>query len=106
MIAYTYDSLTRWHNSLFEKLGWMVLNKAQTSGDRTDAEERRKKSDVYIISIKRCLEAINARKEIESDTSKRVDLNLMSGNLDILLVHAKKDLTQAGGKRNSRKNKQ
>jgi len=80
--AMTSYGLQKWHNAMFEKLGWMVL--AQAKGYDDKVVQYKKSIDHLIESIKHVM------KEYE-DKNRKHDLNVLLMNAEVLREHAAKD---------------
>jgi len=90
---YTFKGLSAWYASLFEKFGWVTLNKDLIHSDgllksvRNGAalsavtRSRVQKLLTYVATIQQCVHAIQIRLKAEKDASKRVDLSIMHKNL-------------------------
>ena len=90
---YTFKGLSAWYVSLFEKFGWVTLNKdlihadgllkSVRSGGAISATTRSRiqKLLTYVATIQQCMHAIQVRLKTEKDSSKRVDLSIMHKNL-------------------------
>ena len=79
----TFHGLHRWHNALFEELGWMVLAKMHGMNDKTTT---------YINSLHRFKTAVENKLEHTKDSDKRADLKILHSNISVLIGHAHKDL--------------
>jgi archaellum component FlaC len=79
MTAY---GLQKWHNAMFEKLGWMVL--AQAKGYDDKVVQYKNSIDHLIETIKHVM------KEYE-DHNRKHDLNVLLMNAEVLREHAAKD---------------
>ena len=77
----TVDGIQKWHNSLVEKLGWVVL---------ADAKGYHDKISHYKNSIHRLINTIkHLITEYESKNRKH-DLNVMLMNIEVLKEHVAK----------------
>jgi hypothetical protein len=72
-----------WHQSVFEKLGWMVL--ANSKGYMNDTVQSYKKSLLSLEDKLQC--KINSVHDID----KKNDLKIMHKNIQVLLAHVMKD---------------
>ena len=80
--AATMHGLHKWHKSLFEKLGWMVLAKAK--GYTSKLVEYKKSIDHFLSTAKHVM------REYESKNRKH-DLNVLIMNMEVLKEHAMHD---------------
>ena len=77
-IEATLDGLNHWFETMFEKLGWMLLAKKHGYLDKVKA---------YRNSIKRLEEAIRYRHSITTNPDIKIDLEIMLKNVLILKDH-------------------
>ena len=84
--VYEYDvtihGLYKWYQSMFEKLGWMVL-----AHDKKDV----KKIEEYYRTLLKLYKSLELKKEKVDDNDKKIDIEIMLKNVRILIIHAKKD---------------
>ena len=78
----TFNSLQEWHDSAFERLGWMVL---------ADAKGNKGKIVMYKKELQHLIDSLDQgmRNFMEADRIR--DLNILKNNVKILLAHVKKD---------------
>lgn len=80
----TFQGLSEWYDSLFEKLGWMVI---------ANYEGRRDKVRMYRDSLIHFLKkAENKYRNIKSQ-DKKDDILIMMNKVIILLEHVEKDFS-------------
>lgn len=79
---HTYDGLHKWYVSMFENLGWMLLAKNNGWND---------KIITYRNSVNRLEEAIFFKHKNTKDEDRKMDLRIMSENVDILKQHIRAD---------------
>ena len=84
--VYEYDvtihGLYKWYQSMFEKLGWMVL-----AHDKKDV----KKIEEYYRTLLKLYKSLELKKEKVDDNDKKIDIEIMLKNVRILIIHTKKD---------------
>ena len=78
----TFKGLNSWYKSVFEQLGWMVLEKERGMTDKVK---------VYVNSVYRIHMAIEQKMKKTEDTDRMEDLRVIRKNIQILLVHVQKD---------------
>ncbi len=76
----TYECLHKWYDSLFQKLGWMVVD-----------FERGYNVDAYKQEVKELKSSISDKMKGVRDADKKADLKIMLENTKILLNHIDKD---------------
>ena len=86
----TYHGLHEWHKHMFEHLGWMVL--AKDNGYHN-------KVAVYFDGIKHLQEALVEKINMTKDHDRRIDLEILLHNVNVLDKKAHKLLK---GKRSRR----
>ena len=74
----------KWHDRMFEHLGWMILAKEHGYDD---------KISTYKKSIVRLREAIEQKMEETNDKDKIEDLKVLHKNTKLLIKHANKDFS-------------
>lgn len=79
---YTCHGLHKWYVSMFEKLGWMLLAKRNGWHD---------KIDTYKNSVHRLEEAIVNKHKHTKDTDRKIDLEIMLKNVQVLREHVHSD---------------
>jgi hypothetical protein len=78
----TYYGLHKWYNSLFEKVGWMII-----ASSRGYTEKIKN----YKMSLE-CLRAQLAKKHKKmTDKDKKEDVRIMLINVELLMAHVNKD---------------
>jgi hypothetical protein len=82
----TINGLYKWYQSMFEKLGWMVL--AHDKGDSRKIEE-------YYRTLLKLYKSLELKRNKVSDSDRKLDIEIMIGNLKILIVHTKKDFLKS-----------
>lgn len=82
----TMNGLYKWYQSMFEKLGWMVL--AHDKGDVRKIEE-------YYRTLLKLYKSLELKRNKLNDNDKKLDIEIMLGNLGILILHTKKDFLKS-----------
>ena len=89
---HTFRGISEWYETLFSKFGWLLLvqglikeRKASRIADfSTESKAKLNKLMTYVIDIKRCLAAVEARNRHEKDSGRKQDLKIMKHHLTIL----------------------
>jgi hypothetical protein len=74
--------LQRWHNDMFEKLGWMVLAKAKGLDDKVM---------MYKKSVNDLIEGIKHVSAEYENRNRKHDQNVLLMNAEVLKEHVDKD---------------
>jgi hypothetical protein len=78
----TYYGLHKWYNSLFEKVGWMIIASSRGYTEK-------------IKNYKMSLECLRAQLEKKHkkmmDKDKKEDVRIMLINVELLMAHVNKD---------------
>ena len=80
--AMTYYGLQKWHNAMFEKLGWMVLAKAKGYNDKITQ---------YKHSIQDLIDSIKHVMGEYENHNRKHDLVVLLMNVQVLKEHVAKD---------------
>jgi hypothetical protein len=78
----TFQGLQDWHNSVFERLGWMVL---------ADAKGYKSKTAQYKREIQHLCDSIDQGMSNFMEADRIRDLKILRDNVRVLLAHVKKD---------------
>lgn len=78
----TFHGLHKWHNAMFEKLGWMVLAKKHGHND---------KIVTYKNELKHLAEKIECKWNTISEKDRKDDLKILLDNVNILISHVASD---------------
>jgi predicted ATP-binding protein involved in virulence len=78
----TFHGIMKWHDHMFEHLGWMILAQQHGYSD---------KINTYKKSINRLREAIEQKIEETNDKDKLQDLKILHKNTKLLIKHVNKD---------------
>lgn len=89
----TFHGLHDWHKHMFEKLGWMVLAKSHGYYDKTNS---------YLKSCTRLQEALTQKMNVYTQTDKKLDLEVLLKNVNILCTTANKMLKGSKGSKGSK----
>jgi len=79
----TTHGLKKWHQAMFEKLGWMILAKKKRYTEKVGS---------YLISLSRLQNKLECKIQSVKDEDKKNDLKIMLVDVNILVEHAKRDL--------------
>ena len=79
---HTCNGLHKWYVAMFEKLGWMLLAKRNGWND---------KIDTYKNSVHRLEEAILTKHKHTKDADRKIDLEIMLKNVQVLREHVHSD---------------
>jgi hypothetical protein len=79
----TMHGLYHWYSDMFQKLGWMVLEKSRGMSDKTT---------MYITSLRSLQTAIEQKRAKVKDVDHKGELLTMLNNVKVLTAHADKDL--------------
>ena len=78
----TYYGLHKWYNSLFEKVGWMII-----ASSRGYTEKIKN----YKLSIECLKDQLSKKHKGMRDKDKKEDLRIMLENTEILMKHINRD---------------
>ena len=79
----TTHGLKKWHQAMFEKLGWMILAKKKRYTEKVGS---------YLVSLSRLQNKLECKIHSVKDEDKKNDLKIMLDDVNILVEHAKRDL--------------
>ena len=71
-----------WYKNVFEKLGWIVLAKAEAQDDKVHA---------YVNDVQRLYYQLDCKIKDTRDHDRKKDLRIMHKNIKCLLEHIHKD---------------
>ena len=77
----TYHGLHKWHEHMFEKLGWMILAKDNGYSSKIKA---------YLDGVNHLEKALNEKLKIVKDEDRYDDLEILLHNVKILKKKANK----------------
>lgn len=78
----TFHGLHKWHNAMFEKLGWMVLAKAHGYDEKVSS---------YKTGLNRLVEKIQCKWDATREEDRKDDLKILLDNANVLLAHVASD---------------
>ena len=81
----TFMGLHKWTKHMYEKLGWMVLTQAKRGPGSL-------KVKAYLEGLDRLVSSIKHRHGLIQDADRKMDLEILLENAEILREHAHQDL--------------
>uniref|UniRef100_A0A6C0HLH2 Four helix bundle protein n=1 Tax=viral metagenome TaxID=1070528 RepID=A0A6C0HLH2_9ZZZZ len=85
----TFHGLYEWHKNMFEKLGWMILAKSHGYHDKTNC---------YLKTCNRLKEALIEKLTVYTEADKKLDLEVLVKNVNILCTTANRMLKPSKAK--------